>query len=46
MEVKHGLLLKEKAYIRAFENVEQRIISGTKRKEVTGEWIKLHNEEL
>ena len=29
-----------------FENRVQRRIFGTKRDEVTGEWRKLHNEEL
>ena len=29
-----------------FENRVMRRIFGPKREEVTGEWIKLHNEEL
>jgi len=32
--------------MRAFENRVLRRISGPKRDEVTGEWRKLHNEEL
>jgi hypothetical protein len=32
--------------LRVFENGELRRIFGPKRDEVTGEWIKLHNEEL
>jgi hypothetical protein len=31
---------------RVFENRVLRRIFGPKRDEVTGEWIKLHNEEL
>jgi hypothetical protein len=31
---------------REFENWVLRIVFGVKRNEVTGEWIKLHNEEL
>jgi len=31
---------------RVFENRVLREIFGAKRKEVTGEWRKLHNEEL
>ena len=29
-----------------FENRELRSVFGSKRDEVTGEWIQLHNEEL
>jgi hypothetical protein len=29
-----------------FENMVLRMIFGPKRKEMTGGWIKLHNEEL
>ena len=32
--------------LRVFENMVLRRISGPKRDEVTGEWRKLHNEEL
>jgi hypothetical protein len=32
--------------VRVFENRVLRIIFGPKRDEVTGEWRKLHNEEL
>jgi len=32
--------------MRVFEKRVLRIISGAKRDEVTGEWRKLHNEEL
>jgi hypothetical protein len=32
--------------LKVFENRTLRIIFGPKRDEVTGEWRKLHNEEL
>jgi hypothetical protein len=32
--------------VRVFENRVLRMILGPKRDEVTGEWRKLHNEEL
>jgi len=38
--------LREERSLRAFENRVLRRIFGTKRDEVTGEWRKLHNEEL
>jgi len=39
--------LKEKRRLRVFENsVLRRKVLGPKRDEVTGEWRKLHNEEL
>jgi len=38
--------LREKLRKRVFENRVLRRIFGTKRDEVTGEWTKLHNEEL
>jgi hypothetical protein len=38
--------LREERRLRVFENRVVRIIFGAKRDEVTGEWIKLHNEEL
>jgi hypothetical protein len=45
--VKLGLLtLREEHRLRVFENRVLRRIFGPKRHEVTGEWRKLHNEEL
>ena len=41
-----SLTLKEEARLRGFENRVLRRIFGPKRDEVTGEWRKLHNEEL
>jgi len=38
--------LREERRLRAFENRVLRRIFGAKRKEITGEWRKLHNEEL
>jgi hypothetical protein len=38
--------LREKRRLRVFENRVLRRIFGPKRDEVTGEWSKLHNEEL
>jgi hypothetical protein len=38
--------LREEHRLRVFENRAQRRIFGSKRDEVTGEWRKLHNEEL
>jgi hypothetical protein len=38
--------LREEHRLRVFENRVLRRIFGPKRDEVTGEWIKLHNEEL
>jgi hypothetical protein len=38
--------LREEHRLRVFENRVLRGIFGQKRDEVTGEWIKLHNEEL
>jgi hypothetical protein len=40
------LTLKEKHRLRMFENKVLKRIFGTERDEVTGEWRKLHNEEL
>ena len=40
------LTLKEERKLRISENRVLRIISGAKRYEVTGEWRKVHNEEL
>jgi hypothetical protein len=39
-------MLREEHRLRAFENGVLRRIFGPKRVEVTGEWRKLHNEEL
>jgi hypothetical protein len=41
-----SLTLREEHRPRVFENRVLRRIFGLKRDEVTGEWIKLHNEEL
>jgi hypothetical protein len=41
-----SLTLREEHSLRVFENRVLRIIFGPKRDEVTGEWRKLHNEEL
>jgi hypothetical protein len=38
--------LREERRLRVFENRALRRIFGAKRDEVTGEWRKLHNEEL
>jgi hypothetical protein len=38
--------IKRKHRLRVFKNRVQRRIFGPKRDEVTGEWRKLHNEEL
>jgi hypothetical protein len=38
--------LREKCWLRVFENRMLRRVFGPKRDEVTGEWRKLHNEEL
>jgi hypothetical protein len=47
MGVKPGLLtLREERRLRVFENRVLRRVCGPKRDEVTGEWRKLHNEEL
>ena len=40
------LTLREESSLRVFENREFRRIFGPKTDEVTGEWRKLHNEEL
>jgi hypothetical protein len=39
-------MLREEHRLRVFENRVLRRILGPKRDEVTGEWRKLHNEEL
>jgi hypothetical protein len=41
-----SLTLREEHRLRVFENRVLRRIFGPKRDKVTGEWIKLHNEEL
>ena len=41
-----SLTLREERRLRVFENRVLRGIFGSKRDEVTGEWRKLHNEEL
>jgi hypothetical protein len=46
MGVKLGLTLREEYRLGVFENRVLRRIFGPKRNEVTGEWRKMHNEEL
>ena len=41
-----SLTLREESRLRVFENRVLRRIFGPKRDEVTGEWRKLHNQEL
>jgi hypothetical protein len=41
-----SLTLREEHRLRVFENRVLRRVFGPKRGEVTGEWRKLHNEEL
>ena len=41
-----SLTLREERRIRVFENRVQRRMFGSRRDGVTGEWRKLHNEEL
>ena len=41
-----SLILREERTLRVFENRVLRRVFGSKRDEVTGEWRKLHNEEL
>jgi len=41
-----SLTLREECRLRVFEDRVLRGIFGPKRDEVTGEWRKLHNEEL
>jgi len=38
--------LREECWLRVFENRVLRRIFGPRREEVTGEWRKVHNEEL
>jgi hypothetical protein len=42
----YPLTLREEHRLRVFENRELRRILGPKRDEVTGDWRKLHSEEL
>jgi hypothetical protein len=41
-----SLILREEHRLRVFENRVLRRTFGPKRDEVTGEWRKLHNDEL
>ena len=41
-----SLILQEERKLRVFENMVLRRIFGLRRDEVTGEWRRLHNEEL
>ena len=41
-----SLTLREERTLRVFENMVLRRIFGPRRDEVTGEWTRLHNEEL
>jgi hypothetical protein len=41
-----SLTLREERRLRVFENMVLRRIFGPRRDEVTGEWRKLHNEDL
>jgi len=41
-----SLILREEKKLRVFENMVLRSIFGPRRVEVTGEWRRLHNEEL
>ena len=41
-----SLIFKEERKLRAFGKIVLRRIFGTRRDEVTGEWKRLHNEEL
>ena len=41
-----SLTLREERKLRVFENIVLRRIFGPRREEVTGEWRRLHNEEL
>jgi hypothetical protein len=44
--VTRGIFLREEHRLRVFENRVLRRIFGPKRDEMTGEWRKLHSEEL
>ena len=41
-----SLILREERKLRVFENMVLRRMFGPRRDEVTGEWRRLHNEEL
>jgi hypothetical protein len=41
-----SLILREERRLRVFENMLFRRIFGPKRGDVTGEWRKLHSEEI
>jgi len=41
-----SLTLREESKLRVFENMVLRRIFGPRRDEVTGDWSRLHNEEL
>ena len=41
-----SLTLRDERKLRVFENMVLRRISGPRSEEVTGEWRRLHNEEL
>jgi len=41
-----SLTLQEERMLRVFENMVLRRIFGPRREELTGEWRRLHNEEL
>jgi hypothetical protein len=41
-----GFALVQDCRLKVFKNMVLRRIFGSKRNEVTGEWRKLHNEEL
>jgi hypothetical protein len=41
-----SLIVREKRWLRVYENGVLRTIFGTKKNEVTGEWRRLRNEEL
>jgi hypothetical protein len=45
-DMKELIVLREEHRLRVFENRVLRRIFGPKRDEVTGEWRRLHNEEL
>ena len=40
------MTLREERKLRVFENMELRRLFGPRMDEVTGEWRRLHNEEL
>jgi hypothetical protein len=46
IQCKWSLTLREESRMRVFESRVLRRIFGPKRDKVTGEWRKLHNEEL